>query len=305
MADNTVHAAGAVVTRGEGPQRTFLVVHRGYRADWTFPKGKVDPGEHLLATAIREVREETGLAVRLGLPLPSIRYESQGKPKISHYWHATELAGDFVANDEVDEVAWATLSEAQALLTYEHDRAVLEAANAAVDTTPFVVLRHTQAMKRTEWASSGKSTAGLDQRRPLTAVGRMQAQGLVPALAALGIERIHASGSVRCRDTVGPYASARGLAIVAHTSITEEQHLVDQQAAHSLVAGLAVDIAATVVCTHRPVMATAMGALAETFRVAPGAPQDFDPALTPGSMAVFHRDRRDPRVVVAIERHKR
>ena len=48
MASSPILAAGAVVTRGQGKSREYLVIHRGYRNDWTFPKGKVDPGEHLV-----------------------------------------------------------------------------------------------------------------------------------------------------------------------------------------------------------------------------------------------------------------
>lgn len=303
MADSTIRAAGAVVTRGDGADRRYLVVHRNYRADWTFPKGKVDPGEHLLAAAVREVREETGFAVRLGLPLPSTRYTVEGMPKVSHYWHATALGGDFEPNDEVDEVRWVSLGQAKKLLTYERDLEVLLAAASAPLTSPFVVLRHTQAMKRAEWAASGKSTAGDDHRRPLTAVGRMHAQGLVAALAALGIERIHASASIRCRDTVGPYASARGLPVFAEVSLSEESHSRDAQEVAALVTQLAARPESVVVCTHRPVLPTAMAALAAHFQ--PLGEGDVDPSLTPGSMTVFHRDPADVTRVLGVQRHKR
>ena len=52
-----------------GPGRTVLLVHRPKYDDWSFPKGKLDPGERAAAAAVREVEEETGLRVRLGPPL--------------------------------------------------------------------------------------------------------------------------------------------------------------------------------------------------------------------------------------------
>ena len=61
-----VVSAGAVVL---GPGGTVLLVHRPKYDDWSFPKGKVDRGEHPTAAAVREVEEETGLRVRLGVPL--------------------------------------------------------------------------------------------------------------------------------------------------------------------------------------------------------------------------------------------
>ena len=70
-ATDRIVAAGAVVTRAGKKEIEFLLIFRKYRGDWTFPKGKVDPGEHLLTAAVREVREETGFAVSLGVPLPT------------------------------------------------------------------------------------------------------------------------------------------------------------------------------------------------------------------------------------------
>ena len=54
-----VLAAGAVVLRKHSDD--VLLVHRPKYDDWSFPKGKLDRGEHATAAAVREVREETGL----------------------------------------------------------------------------------------------------------------------------------------------------------------------------------------------------------------------------------------------------
>ena len=61
----------AVVSPARGQ---VLLVHRPKYDDWSFPKGKLDPGEHPAAAAVREVAEETGLRVRLGPPLARQRY---------------------------------------------------------------------------------------------------------------------------------------------------------------------------------------------------------------------------------------
>ncbi len=66
----TVHAAGAIVWRGTGRTLEVLLVHRPRYDDWSWPKGKLDPGESLPACAVREVAEETGHSIVLGLPLP-------------------------------------------------------------------------------------------------------------------------------------------------------------------------------------------------------------------------------------------
>ncbi|MCX6416460.1 MAG: NUDIX hydrolase [Actinobacteria bacterium] len=302
-ATDKIIAAGAVVTRPGAKGTEYLLVHRGYREDWTFPKGKVDPGEHVLTAAVREVREETGFAVQLGIPLPTQTYKVEGKLKDSHYWFGNLLAGEFVANDEVNEIAWLTFDDAAKKLTYEHDVDVLKAAAAAKATTPMVVLRHTQSVKRAEWAISAESLHEPDAYRPLTSVGRIQAGMLSSALAAYGISELHSSDSVRCRDTVGPYATARSLAITLEPSLSEEQHLDSPENASKRARELAAIEKPFVLCTHRPVLPTVMEALTNLFVLETEVKKAFDPALTPGSMVVYHRDLSDLTKIVAVERH--
>jgi 8-oxo-dGTP diphosphatase len=126
-----VRAAGGVVRRlRDDGEVEVLLVHRPRYDDWSLPKGKCDPGESDEACARREVNEETGLVVDLEDPLPAVRYEDhRGRPKVVHYW-VMRPKGDpapFVPNDEVDEIRWCSLAEAQQQLSYDHDRDLLRA----------------------------------------------------------------------------------------------------------------------------------------------------------------------------------
>src|SRR3954452_4735919 len=102
-----IMAAGAVVLR---KGREVLVVHRPKYDDWSLPKGKVDPGEHVTAAAVREGAEETGLRVRLGPPLGTqqqdVRHGST-RSKVVHYWVARPVFDDDVSayapNEEIDQ----------------------------------------------------------------------------------------------------------------------------------------------------------------------------------------------------------
>jgi len=119
-----VDAAGGVVERNH----RLLVVHRPRYDDWTFPKGKLDPGESFEDAALREVEEETGVRCSLGRELPSTTYEVNGRPKLVRYWMMTPTGDtDFVPNDETDDLRWVTPDEARALLTYDRDRDLLTA----------------------------------------------------------------------------------------------------------------------------------------------------------------------------------
>ena len=127
-----VRAAGGVVVRGAGPDASVLLVHRPAYDDWTFPKGKVDPGESDEECAVREVEEETGLRCALGRELGSTAYvDAKGRPKEVRYWVMEVVGGTLRFEHEVDDARWLPVGEAEELLTYERDLDVLaEAAEA-------------------------------------------------------------------------------------------------------------------------------------------------------------------------------
>lgn len=105
-----------------------LLIHRGRYDDWTFPKGKREPGETDEECALREVEEETGLRCALEEELPSTRYvDGSGRPKVVRYWRLRVVAGELAPDDEADCVRWVTPAEATKLLTYERDLGVLRA----------------------------------------------------------------------------------------------------------------------------------------------------------------------------------
>ena len=128
MTEKRIEAAGGVVMR-KGPEETEIaVVHRPRYDDWSFPKGKLDPGETFEEAALREVREETGLTCRLGPELAFAHYEdNKGRPKLVRYW-LMKVVDDpgFEPNDEVDELRWLTPAEATDLLTYSRDRSLVK-----------------------------------------------------------------------------------------------------------------------------------------------------------------------------------
>jgi 8-oxo-dGTP pyrophosphatase MutT (NUDIX family) len=124
-----VRAAGGVVWRSTDRGGVeVLVVHRPKYDDWSFPKGKLDAGETHEAAALREVEEETGLRCELAHELPSCAYrDHKDRSKVVRYWAMDVVSGALTENDEVDELRWMAPGAARALLTYDHDRTVLDA----------------------------------------------------------------------------------------------------------------------------------------------------------------------------------
>jgi 8-oxo-dGTP pyrophosphatase MutT (NUDIX family) len=281
-----VVAAGAVVLRrGPAGEREVLLVHRPRYDDWSMPKGKLDRRESLPEAAVREVEEETGLLVHLGVPLSRQVYRVNGGPKEAHYWVARVVGGDDVSdyepNREIDRVAWVPLRKADRRLTYPRDRSTLaEAVELRRRTRTVVVLRHARAASRKRWRHD-------DRLRPLLAEGLVQAERLPPLLSAYRPQRVVSSSSTRCVQTLTPYATRTGLPLELDHALSEEDATQDRLAA--LVAGLVSGDEDAVLCTHRPVLPDLLEPL--------GVPErKLEPA---GMLVVHHRGGH----VVAVEEH--
>jgi len=108
------------------------VVHRPLREDWSFPKGKLEPGESFEQCAVREVAEETGFTCRLGTFVGHTEYrDRKDRPKVVAYWVMEVESGEFAPGREVDELRWIDLAGATHLLSYDRDRELLVALGAA------------------------------------------------------------------------------------------------------------------------------------------------------------------------------
>ena len=133
VAETLIRAAGGVVWRAGDSGLEVVLVHRPAYDDWSLPKGKVNPGESDEACAIREVEEETGLRCELRLELPSTRYRDRhDRPKLVRYWAMVPVAGQLAAADEVDEARWMDVATAREILSYDRDKAVLDAFEASI-----------------------------------------------------------------------------------------------------------------------------------------------------------------------------
>jgi 8-oxo-dGTP pyrophosphatase MutT (NUDIX family) len=130
-----IRAAGGLITRkNEHDETEVLLVHRSHREDWTFPKGKLEPGESAEECALREVEEETGLRCRLGRELPRTSHiDHKGRLKIVRYWTMQPIAGSARPQNEIDAIRWTPLPAAVDLLTYERDRALLTELGKILD----------------------------------------------------------------------------------------------------------------------------------------------------------------------------
>jgi 8-oxo-dGTP diphosphatase len=223
-----VRAAGGIVWRtGVNGIIEIALVHRPKYDDWTLPKGKPHPGETEEETAVREVKEETGLRCVLERPIGRIHYvDRRGRPKTVRYWLMRPISGSFSPSDEVDELRWLPLEGADAILSYEHDRWLLQRfahpatslrpglGRGSLEAVPVYLVRHAKAGNRGEWTKP-------DHLRPLSENGKQQAEQLVAVLDGSPIERIISSPHVRCVQTLEPLASERGVTLEKSEDLAE------------------------------------------------------------------------------------
>jgi 8-oxo-dGTP pyrophosphatase MutT (NUDIX family)/phosphohistidine phosphatase SixA len=295
-------SAGAAVWRpAAGPSRggEVLLVHRARYDDWSLPKGKCEPGEHVLLTAVREVLEETSVRPVLGPRLPSTEYQVRGRPKRVEYWAATAPGAQAAASHEIDEVAWLALSAAPARLSYPHDAEVIASLRPRL-TVPLILARHVSAGSKAGWP-------GDDLGRPLDAAGIIDALLLADLLACFAPRaRVISSPAVRCVDSMRPYAAAFGGSVEAEAALTVPAHPAGRSSGRTgqggslrpLFRDLVAGAQPAVVCLHRENLPLALAAACAAL----GVPATMaDPALPKGGFLVLHIAAGE---LAAVERYE-
>ena len=130
-----VSAGGVVLAETRPDAPVALVAHRSARGhlQWTLPKGAREEGETVTETALREVREETGLEAELLGPLDTIDYRFVWAPertryhKFVHYFLMRFAGGDFSQRDhEMEDAAWFEPAEAKRRMSFANERKLLD-----------------------------------------------------------------------------------------------------------------------------------------------------------------------------------
>jgi len=289
MTDATL-AAGAAIWRpaadpGSG-EAQVLLVHRPAYDDWSLPKGKSEPGEHILLTAVREVLEETCVRPVLGPRLPTVEYISWGRPKRVSYWAAFSAGLEAAPGQEIDAISWLPLAQARMQLADTHDDPVISALSP-LETVPLIVARHASAGRKADWA-------GDDFARPLDAAGEADARVLAGLLACFApAARVISSPALRCIETVRPYAAGSGGTVEAEACLIPYGRSPDfssrtEQAGalRHLLSALVAQRRPVVLCLHRENLPEVLAATCAAL----GAPASVpaDPALPKGGFWVAH-----------------
>ncbi len=127
-------SAGGVVYRRNAASTEVVLVSRRRQQLWALPKGTPDAGESIEETALREVREETGLEIAILEVLGEVRYTFTSRrgvriDKVVHHFLMEPTGGSFDEHDdEFDHVDWYDIHEAQRRLTHRNQIHILDRA---------------------------------------------------------------------------------------------------------------------------------------------------------------------------------
>ena len=276
-----------------------LLVHRPKYDDWSLPKGKCEPGEHVLLTAAREVLEETSVRPVFGPRLRTAEYLARGRPKQVDYWSALSTHDEAAPSHEIDAVSWRPLPQALDGLSYPHDADVIRSLQPRA-TVPLILVRHASAGYRDGWV-------GQDTLRPLDAEGAMDALLLADLLACFAPRaRVFSSPALRCTESVRPYAEGFGGSVEAEAVLAVPGRDTDSFAdltdradtLRHLFRNLVAAGQPVVACLPRENLPLALAAACSALGATPPAEADLMPK---GGFWVLHVAAGE---LVALERYE-
>ena len=269
------------------------IIYRPKYDDWSWPKGKLEGNESVFHCAAREIQEETGMPVRLGMFLGHISYpladedkkaaipagnkqhmsKKAGTVPVKHvfYWAAQAVAGTSVGTrpqvfgavsgpdpHEIGGLRWVSPDRARKLLTHSGDRQLIDIFQSAARSGLFRA--QTMLMVRHGKAESRKSWKGKEPMRPLTPRGAAAAYALNREIACFAPDGLFSSPWRRCMETVSSYSHEAHMPISALSTQTEAAFADDEEASWRdflAVMRSCVDPHNphnSAVCMHRPVI---------------------------------------------------
>ena len=132
-------SCGALVVRKRGEEYDLVLLRHKFGGHWSFPKGHVEAGENERQTALREVREETGLTIRLmdGFR-ESVEYFPKPGVKKQVVYFLGEAQGEHLVpqEEEISELRWTPLEQSDEMVTFSNDKRLIRLAKKHLGVSP-------------------------------------------------------------------------------------------------------------------------------------------------------------------------
>lgn len=141
MAMKKEKSCGALVFRKNDSSYDLVLLRHRFGGHWSFPKGHVEHGENEHQTALREVKEETGIAIRLmeGFRESVEYFPKPGVKKQVVYFLGRALEETLVRQEEeISEVRWVPIEQAGDMVTFSNDKRLIRLAKRRLGATHVV-----------------------------------------------------------------------------------------------------------------------------------------------------------------------
>lgn len=128
-------SCGAVVFRKYHGNIELLLIKHVVGGHWSFPKGHVEPGETKEQTALREIKEETGIDVELNTSFREVVSYSPKRDTTKDVIYFLGKAKTFQYTPQEEEIAqikWVEINLAHSILTYDNDKQLVNKAKPMI-----------------------------------------------------------------------------------------------------------------------------------------------------------------------------
>lgn len=132
---NFEKSCGAIVYRKHHGNTEILLVRHLKSGHWSFPKGHMEQGETEEETALREIKEETGLDVLLDTGFrETVNYSPKKNTKKTVVYFVGMATGHELVpqQEEISELRWLEVGQAGSVLTYDNDKIIVNKAKAFI-----------------------------------------------------------------------------------------------------------------------------------------------------------------------------
>jgi len=137
-------SCGALIYRKQGDQLQLLILRHRMGGHWSFPKGHVENRETETETALREVKEETGLTIELFEGFrEQVTYSTRPgiKKDVVYFLGFARDSRTTRQEEEISEIRWINLDQTYNFLTYENDRRLVQSAKRYMKQNQLPVLK--------------------------------------------------------------------------------------------------------------------------------------------------------------------
>lgn len=130
-------SCGALVYRNWDNKIQLLIIRHKLGGHWSFPKGHVERNETEIETALREVKEETGLSIQI---LHDFRQQVNYSPRpgiskdVVYFLGYAADSRTVRQEEEISELRWVDFDRSHEFLSYENDRLLLSSAREYMQT---------------------------------------------------------------------------------------------------------------------------------------------------------------------------